>query len=316
MRRYLIHRLVQLPITLLLVCVIAFTVIRLLPGDPAMAWLGESFAGDEESYRAARAELGLDQPWPVQFAHWLAHIAQGDMGISARIHLPVGQVILQRIPITLELTLLGMLIAAIIGVPAAVISAVRPNSMWDRVATVGAIAGMAIPDFWLGLLLIYLLGVALKWLPPSGFTSLTGDPGGNLKLMIMPAVTIGLGRAATVMRQTRGALLDVLGSAYVRTARAKGLMEVAVIWRHAFPNALLPVVTVIGLQIGRLVGAAVMVETIFAIPGLGRWAINSILFRDYSALQGVIMVFALWVLLINLLTDLLYAYLDPRIRLE
>ena len=281
-----------------------------------MAWLGETMAADKEAYQYMRTRLGLDQPWPVQYVRWFAQIARGDMGISARIRLPVGQVILQRIPITLELTVLGMLLAIGIGVPAAVISAVRPNSMLDKIGSVVAIAGMAIPDFWLGILLIYLLGVGLKWLPPSGFVSLTEDLVGNLKLMIMPATTIGLIQAASIMRQTRGALLDVWGQDYIRTARAKGLAERVVIQRHALRNALLPVVTIMGLQIGRLVGATVIVETIFCIPGLGRWATTSILFRDYSALQGVILVFAVWVLLVNLLTDLLYAYLDPRIRFE
>jgi len=315
-QKYLVQRLVQLPVTILFVSIIAFTVIRLLPGDPAMAWLGESFAGDEELYQATRAKLGLDQPWPVQFARWMAQIARGDLGVSARIRLPVSQVILQRIPITLELIVFSMLLAILVGVPAAIISAVRPNSMWDKIGTLGAIGGMALPDFWLGILLIYLFGVALKWLPPSGFTPPTEDLASNLKLMIMPAMTIGLVHSAGIMRQTRAALLDVLGQGYVRTARAKGLAELLVIRRHALRNALLPVVTIIGMQLGRLIGAAVIVETIFAIPGLGRWATDSILFRDYSALQGVILVFALWVLIINLLTDLLYAYLDPRIRLE
>jgi len=316
MTKYLVQRLVQLPVALFSVTLIAFILVRMLPGDPAMAWMGEANAHDEVRYQAARAQLGLDQPLPVQYGRWVAQLLHGNMGISARIRLPVSQIVLQRIPITLELTIFGMFMAILIGVPVAVVSAVRPNSVWDKLGTVGAIAGMAIPDFLLAILLIYSLGVALHLLPPSGYTPITKDPVGNLRLMIMPVITIGLAQVAGVMRQTRGALLDVLGQDYVRLARAKGLSELVVIRRHALRNALLPVVTIIGMQTARLVGSAVLVETVFAIPGLGRWATDSILFRDYAALQGVVLAFALWVLVINLLTDLLYAYMDPRIHFQ
>lgn len=315
MNRYVARRLLQVPVTLFIVSVIAFIVIRMLPGDPATAWLGEALAGDAEAYRAMRLKLGLDEPWLVQYSRWIGQVVQGDLGISARSRQPVLETIWSRIPVTLELTVLGLVLATVVAIPLAILSAVRPNSIWDQVATVGAIAGLAIPDFWLGILLIYLFGVNLKWLPPSGFIPLVENPAENVRLMILPIITLGAVQVAQIMRQTRSGLLSVMQQDYIRTARAKGLRELAVIRRHALGNVLLIIVTIIGLQTGRLVGAAVVVETIFAMPGLGRLAADSILFRDYSALQGVILAFAIWVLAINLLTDLLYAYLDPRIRL-
>lgn len=316
MQKYLARRLIQVPITLFFVSIIAFVLIRMLPGDPATAWLGEALAGDQEAYQAMRLKLGLDEPWVVQYGRWMGQILQGDLGISARSRLPVLETIWMRLPVTLELTVLGLLLAVLIAIPLAVISAVFPNSIWDRVATLAANAGLAIPDFWLGILLIYLFAVSLKWLPPSGFVPMPEDLYENARLLILPIVTLGAVQVAQIMRQTRAGLLGVLQQDYVRTARAKGLSELTVIRRHALSNALLIVVTIIGLQTGRLVGAAVVVETIFAMPGLGRLAADSILFRDYSALQGVILVFAIWVLSINLVTDLAYAYLDPRIRLS
>jgi len=220
----------------------------------------------------------------------------------------------QRLPVTLELTFLGMLVAALLAFPAGIFSAMRPGSLLDTVATMGVIGGLAIPDFWLGIMMIYLFAVALHLLPPSGFTPIATDLGMNLQMMVLPALAVGLAQAAILMRQIRSALLEVLHREYVTTARAKGLGEALVVRRHALRNALIPVVTLFGLQTGRVFGTAVVIETIFGLPGLARLAVDSVAFRDYSALQGTILFFAVIVLLVNLFTDLIYGFLDPRIR--
>ncbi len=314
MWKYALGRLLRLVPSLLLISVITFALARLLPGDPALAYLGESAPRDQVAYQAVRAELGLDDALPLQYLRWLGKALQGDFGKSVRTHEAVLTGIRQRFPITLELTMAAMLVAALIAIPAGIASAVKPNSWLDNLGTVGAMAGVAIPDFWLGILLIYLLALALHWLPASGFTPPDQSLALNLKMMIMPALALGAAQAGIIMRQVRSSLIEVLNLEYVTTARSKGLSEAAVVRRHALKNGLIPVVTVLGLQTGRLMGGAVIIETIFALPGMGRMTADSIYFRDYSPLQATVLLFGVGVVLINLVADLTYAYLDPRIR--
>ena len=314
MTAFIIRRFVSMVPTLLLVSVVTFALAHMMPGDPALAYLGETAPRDQVAYQAMRKELGLDKPVVVQYITWMEHVARGDLGTSVRSQDSVSSEIAQRAPVTLELTFLGMLVAGLIAVPAGIYSAMRPGIFLDTVATMGVIGGLAIPDFWLGIMMIYLFAVALHVLPPSGFTPITSDLGMNLKMMVLPALAVGLGQAAILMRQIRSSLLEVLHREYVTTARAKGLAESLVVRRHALRNALIPVVTLFGLQTGRVFGTAVVIETVFGLPGLARLAVDSVTFRDYSALQGTILLFALIVLLINLATDLVYGFLDPRIR--
>ena len=314
MTAFIVRRFVSMVPTLLLVSVVTFALAHMMPGDPALAYLGETAPRDQVAYQAMRKQLGLDQPVVVQYVTWMEHVARGDLGTSVRSQDSVSSEIAQRAPVTLELTFLGMLVAGLIALPAGIYSAMRPGTLLDNLATMGVIGGLAIPDFWLGILMIYLFAVALHVLPPSGFTPLTTDVGMNLQMMVLPALAVGLAQAATLMRQIRSSLLEVLHREYVTTARAKGLAEAIVVRRHALRNAMIPVVTLFGLQTGRVFGTAVVIETIFGLPGLARLAVDSVTFRDYSALQGTILLFALIVLLINLATDLVYGFLDPRIR--
>jgi peptide/nickel transport system permease protein len=275
--------------------------------------LGEN-AGDQRTYQALRHDLGLDQPVYVQYFNWLGRVLQGDFGRSIRTNETVAAVLLQRIPVSLYIGAAGLLVGLAIGLAVAIASALRPGSRVDSIGTVLAMGGVAIPSFWQALLFMYVFAVLLRWLPPSGFTSPAQDPLLSLKMLIMPALVLGTHSAAVIMRQGRSALLEVLQQDYVTTARSKGLGERWVVGRHALKNAMIPIVTVIGLQIGNLVSGAAITETIFAIPGVGRAAVDAIFFRDYPVLQGAVLVLTLAVLIANLLTDLVYAYLDPRIR--
>jgi peptide/nickel transport system permease protein len=313
-KTYLLRRLLHAIPTLLLVTVVTFSITMLLPGDPALAFLGEAAAMDKVAYDAMRRELGLDQPIPIQYAFWLGRAVRGDLGTSIRTREPVWDSMRARFPITLQLTVTAMLIALLVAVPVGIISAIRPNSRLDVAGTMVAIGGLAIPSFWLGIMLIFVFALWLRWLPPSGYTSPGTSLGMNLQMMLLPAIVLGTEQAAVIMRQVRSALIDVLHQEYVTTAWAKGLHEGVVVRRHALRNALIPVITIIGLQTGRLIGGAVVVETVFALPGLGRLAADSIFFRDFPSLQGVVLVLALAVFVSNLITDALYSYLDPRIR--
>jgi peptide/nickel transport system permease protein len=314
MRRFIVRRLLTMIPTIFVVSVIAFSILALLPGDPALAILGESQAKDQVAYDALRKELGLDRPVPVRYLDWATKALRGDLGTSTRTNEPVLQGILQRLPATILLSVLAMALALAIAFPLGIVSAVRPNSKTDIVGTILAMSGVAMPGFWLGIVLVFVFAVLLRWLPASGYVPPQDNLGASLRLMIMPAFTLGTGLAAVITRQVRSCLLDVLESDYIRTARAKGLRPQLVIQRHALKNALIPVVTVIGLQTGRLFGGTVVVESIFAIPGVGRLAVDSIYFRDFPMVQGIVLVLALAVLLTNLLTDVLYAYIDPRIK--
>jgi len=296
------------------VSIVTFSVTLMLPGDPALAYIGEANINNREMYQAVRQELGLDEPIPVQYLKWLGRAVHADFGRSIRTREPAVEGLMARLPVTVELAAIAMVISLVIAVPAGILSAVRPNSKLDLSGTMVAMAGIAIPDFWLAILLIYVMAVWLRVLPSSGYVPLDQGLWANLQSMLLPSIALGMGLAGVVMRQLRSSLIEVLQQEYVLAARAKGLRPSIVLRRHALKNALIPVVTVIGLQAGRLFGGAVLIETIFSLPGLGRLATDSILFRDYPMLEGVVFILALAVMLSNLMTDVTYAALDPRIR--
>jgi len=312
--QYLLRRMVQLVPVLLVVTLVTFVIALLLPGDPALAYLGEYSLHNKVAYQAVRRELGLDRPIPVQYAMWLARALQGDLGRSVLSREPVLRGLQARFPITLELMVLVLLLAPLVAIPVGILSAVRPNSKEDVAGTILAIGGAAVPDFWLGILLIYAFGLGLRILPVSGYVPLSAGGWENIKSMLLPATTLGVYLMAILTRQMRSSLLSVLQQEYVTVARAKGLRDRAIVGRHALRNALFPVVTVIGLQTGRMLGGAVIVETIFALPGLGRAAADAVLQRDFPMLQGVVLIAALAVVMANLVTDVCYALLDPRVR--
>lgn len=309
---YILKRLASMVPVLFLVSVVIFMIIHLTPGDPVLVMLGEE--ASPEARDRLRAELGLDQPLPIQYVIWAGRVMRGDLGNSIRTHQPVSEAILQRLPVTIELSIAAMLVSLAIALPAGIISALRRNSAADITSSVLALLGVSVPNFFLAVLLIWIFALNLRWLPPIGFVPLLQDPVGNLKSLIMPAVTLGTALAAVTTRQMRGSLLEVLGNDYIRTAWAKGLDEALVVQRHALKNALIPVVTVVGLQMGNLLGSAIITETIFALPGVGRMVVDSIFQRDFPMVQGIVLYLALMFLVINLLVDLTYAYLDPRIR--
>ena len=297
---------------LVLVSVVIFMIIHLTPGDPVLVMLGEE--ASPEARDRLREELGLNAPLPVQYVLWAGRVVRGDLGHSIRTHQPVSEAILQRLPVTIELSLAAMLVSLSIALPAGIISALRRNTAADIGSSILALLGVSVPNFFLAILLIYVFALNLRWLPPIGFTPIIQDFGANLRGLIMPAVTLGTALAAVTTRQMRGSLLEVLGNDYIRTAWAKGLREGLVIQRHALKNALIPVITVVGLQMGNLLGSAIITETIFALPGVGRMVVDSIFQRDFPMVQGIVLYLALIFLVINLLVDMTYAYLDPRIR--
>lgn len=313
MRQYILRRLASTVPVLLIVSVIAFGLLYVLPGDPAVAILGEN-AGNQQTYLALRHELGLDQPLYAQYLSWLGRVLHGDLGRSVRTNEAVADVLMRRVPISVYLGVAGLVIGVALGLSVAVASALRPGGRVDSLGTIFAMSGVALPSFWQALLLMYVFAVLLRWLPPSGFTSPFQDPVLSAKMLAMPAIVLGTHSAAVIMRQARSALLEVLEQDYITTARAKGLRQQLVIGRHALKNAMIPVTTVLGLQVGALVSGAAITETVFAIPGVGRAAVDAIFFRDYPVLQGAVLLLTLAVLVANLLTDLAYAYLDPRIR--
>jgi peptide/nickel transport system permease protein len=292
---------------------LAFALLYVLPGDPAVAMLGEN-AGNQQIYQALRHDLGLDQPLYLQYLTWLGRVLRGDLGHSIRTSEPVSAVLMQRVPISLYLGTAGLLVGLVIGLAVAVLSALRPGSKIDSLGTVLAMGGVAMPSFWQALLLVYVFAVLLRWLPPSGFTSPFSDAWLSVRMLILPAIVLGTHSAAVIMRQGRSALMEVLEQDYIVTARSKGLGDRPVVARHALKNAMIPIVTVVGLQIGSVVSGAAITETVFAIPGVGRAAVDAIFFRDYPVLQGAVLILTLSVLIANLATDVAYAYLDPRIR--
>jgi peptide/nickel transport system permease protein len=311
---FILRRIVATIPVLLLLSFIVFSFIHLTPGDPVLIMLGEE--SDPQTAAALRQELGLDRPVYEQFLRWLWRLLQGNLGRSIRTHQPVLHAILERLPVTIELTVLSMLISLVIALPAGIISALRRNSALDALSTTAALTGVSIPNFFLGVLLIFAFALWLRWLPASGYIPPWQGLTLNLKTMILPAITLGTGLAAIVMRMTRSALLEVLRQDYILTARAKGLTETAVIAGHALKNALIPVTTILGLQTGALLGGAVLTETIFALPGLGRLVVDNIFARDFPMVQGVVLFLALIRIACNLGVDIAYAFLDPRIRYD
>jgi peptide/nickel transport system permease protein len=299
---------------LLVVSIVVFSLIHLTPGDPVTIMLREE--ADPATAATLRRQLGLDRPLPVQYATWLGHALRGDLGRSIRTNQPVAEAIRQRVPVTLSLAAAALLVALLVGLPAGILGAVRRNSVVDLLTAGLAVSGVSLPTFWLGVLLVFWFSVTLGWLPPIGWVSPSRDLGGWLRSLILPAVTLGTAIAAVVMRMTRTSLVEVLDVDYIRTARAKGLAERRILLGHALRNALIPVVTEIGLQAGALLGGAVITETIFALPGIGRLLVDAIFQRDFPIVQGVVLVLAVNFLAISFLVDLAYAWLDPRIRYD
>ena len=315
MTRYVAGRLLALVPVILLVSVAAFSFIHLLPGDPVVALLGTSGQSlTPQQLKIARHDLGLDRPLPVQYFDWASKAVTGNLGRSAVTRQVITKALRDRFPITLQLTIASFIVSLLIALPTGVIAAYRRNSLLDRILTVIALGGVAMPSFWLGILLILAFAVQVHWMPPSGYVSFGSNATEWLRHLVLPAVTLGAVQAAVVMRQTRSSLLEVLNEDYVRTARAKGLAERRVVLLHGLRNAMLPVVTVAGLQVSRLLGGAVVIETVFALPGFGRYGVDAIFIRDYPVVQAVVLVTAVIVVLTNLFTDLLYGVLDPRIR--
>ena len=312
MGRYLLQRLATILPTLFFVSVLIFGLQQLLPGDPAIALAGEDRDPNVVAY--LRAKFHLDEPLPMRYGYWLAGVLRGDLGESVRIQKPVTELIVEKLPVTIELAALAMLIALVIGVTAGVISAVKKDTWWDYGANIFALWGLSTPNFWLGILLILLFAVQLGWLPASGYVSPFEDLKANLAAMIMPAFVLGNAFAAVLMRHTRSAMLQVLSSDYVRTARAKGLDERTVVLKHALRNALIPVITLGALGLGELLGGAVLTEQVFSIPGFGKLIVDAVFNRDYSVVQGVVLCTATAYLSLNLLADLAYYLVNPRMR--
>lgn len=311
---YFTRRLAAAAVVVVLVSIIAFAIVSVLPGDTAAALLGEEGARDNQRYEALRIELGLDQPLVVRYANWVANAAMGDFGNSLRTGEDIGSAILSRAVPTVQLALMALLIAIVIAIPVGVMSAVYYRRWPDNVGTLFALTALATPGFWFGIMLILLFSVTLRWLPPSGYIPFFTDPVGSLKLMFMPSLALATGFTGVLIRQVRSSVLEVLNEDYITTARSKGLSRSTVLFRHALRNALLPVVTLVGLQLGGLFGGAATVETVFSIPGLGRLAVDSIFYRDFTMIQALMLVLALSVLVASLLTDLIYSRIDPRIR--
>jgi peptide/nickel transport system permease protein len=312
MLTFLGNRILQLVPTLFFVSVIIFSLQQLLPGDPATIMAGEE--RDPAVIAQIRAQYRLDQPIPVQYVYWVKGVLTGDLGESMRIKQPVRSLILEKLPVTLQLGLMAIVIAVTIGVSAGIVSAVKKGTVWDYAANVFALWGLSTPNFWLGIMLIFLFSVELGWLPASGYVPLTEDWRQSLASTIMPAFVLGNAIAAVLMRHTRSAMLQALNSDYVRTARAKGLFERAVVLKHAMRNALTPVITLGALELGTLLSGAVLTEQIFTIPGFGKLIVDAVFNRDYAVVQGVVLVTATIYITLNLLADIAYVLVNPRLR--
>jgi peptide/nickel transport system permease protein len=312
MLSYLTGRAVALVPVLLVVAVVVFLMIHLTPGDPARVLLGQD--ATPEQVEALRHDMGLDRPLAVQFALWLGRAVRGDLGLSLFQHVPVTADIIQHASPTVMLSLMAITVSLCIGIPAGVVSAVYRNSWLDQGSLALAMLGAAVPSFWLGLSLIIVFAVNLGWLPSSGYRSPIEGVGLSLHYLLLPALALGLPNSSLIIRFTRSSLLDVIGNDYIRTARAKGVSERKVIFHHAFRNALVPILTVVGLTFAALMGGAVVTETVFSLPGIGQLVVSSVLRRDYPVIQGVILLVATVYVLINLLVDLLYFLVDPRVK--
>lgn len=309
---FLARRLLQLIPTLFIVTVIIFLLQQLLPGDPALVMAGEE--RDPAVIEQIRREYRLDQPLPVQYVYWVKNALSGNLGESMRLKEPVSRLVAQKFPVTLQLALMAMVISLVIGVTAGVISAVKKNSVTDYVVNLFALWGISTPNFWLGIMLIFLFSVQLGWLPASGYVSPFEDFWQSIKTTILPAFVLGNSLAAVLMRHTRSAMLQAMSADYVRTARAKGLAEKVVIVKHAMRNALTPVITLGALELGTLLSGAVLTEQVFSIPGFGKLIVDSVFNRDYAVVQGVTLITATTYILLNLLADVAYVLVNPRLR--
>ena len=308
--RYILERILLAIPTLLAMSLFVFLLIRLVPGDPVQTMLG--FRATPQNVATIRHQLHLDEPLVTQYFDWLSGLLHGDLGRDYISHAPLSELLSNAIPVTLELTFLSMTLALVVGVPLGVLAAARPGAI-RRAMDGFVIVGVSIPDFWLGTLLVLLFAATLVWLPPSGYTPFTADPLGNLRYMTLPVVTLAVGEAAYIARTTRGAMDEALGAPFVTFLRAKGLAERSIIFRHALRNASVPIVTVAGIQFGVLLGGAIVIETLFGLPGVGRLTVTAINQRNYTVVQGAVLVIATLFILVNLATDLLYGWLDPRI---
>ncbi len=306
MIQYSLNRLLQAIPVLLGVIIITFVLMYIIPGDPVVSMVGERYS--EETVQRLRQELHLDDPLPLQFLRYVGNVLQGNFGNSFITGEPVAALIIEKFPNTMMLAITAMFFAILIGLTAGIMSSVRPGSFMDRGIMVLALAGISAPVFWVGLILVLVVGVMLQWLPPTGF--------GGIEYLILPALTLGLRSAAYLARLTRATMLDVLSHDYIRTARSKGLPEWKVFIKHAFPNTLIPVITIIGTDFGSYLSGAVLTESIFGWPGIGRLALEAIMKRDFPVIQGTVLFMAIMFVLMNVLVDLLYGVVDPRIRLE
>jgi len=309
---YLVQRLGTIIPTLFFVSILIFSLQQLLPGDAALILAGEDRDPNVVAY--LRAKFHLDEPLPVRYLYWIGGVLQGDLGDSLRIQQPVLDLILQKLPVTVQLASMAMVIALVIGISAGIVSAVLKDSVWDYAANVVALWGLSTPNFWLGIMLILLFSVSLGWLPASGYVSPFEDLKASLASMIMPAFVLGNAIAAVLMRHTRSAMLQVLNADYVRTARAKGLVERIVVLKHALRNALIPIITLGALEFGTLLSGAVLTEQVFTIPGFGKLIVDAVFNRDYAVVQGVVLVTATTYITLNLLADLAYFLVNPRLR--
>lgn len=313
MSTFIARRLLQSVPVVLLVSVLVFTALNFVPGDPILARQGTQMSLTPEALAKLRAELGLDQPLWVRYLRWIGDALHGDLGTSYYNQNRVSDLVAQRLPATLQLALAALAIALLIAVPVGILAAVKQNSLFDYLGTMLVTVGMSLPGFWLGIMLILLFSVALGWLPAVGYVPLAQDPGQNLKHLILPAFTLGVILAAPIMRFLRSSVLEVIRQDFVMAARAKGLRERAVVLRHVLKNALIPTITVIGLQLGQLLGGAVVIEWVFGWPGLGQLTVDAIKMRDYAVIQSTVLLFAVGFVVVNLAVDLLYGALDPRI---
>lgn len=310
---WLLRRVGQVIPTLLILSFLIFGLQQLMPGDPALILAGEE-RGDPAVLAAIRAELGLDRPIHEQYLLWMGKVLTGDFGFSWRIRVPVSELILAKLPVTFQLASMAFVIAVLIGVPLGILSAVKKDTPADWAANGAALFGISTPNFWLGIMMILLFSVELGWLPPSGYVPITEDFWQSISTTIMPAFVLGTGVASVLMRHTRAAMLTALSQDYVRTARAKGLKERVVVWKHALRNALIPVVTLGAIEFGRLLAGAVLTEQIFTIPGFGKLIVDAVFNRDYPVVQGVVLATALIFVLLSLVADMLYMAINPRLR--
>jgi peptide/nickel transport system permease protein len=312
MTRIILRRLMVALPTMILVSMLVFALQKLLPGDPVLAMAGEE--RDPAVLEYLRDKYRLNDPIPVQYFAWIGQVVQGDFGISLRTDAPVTELIAQKLPVTIQLAAMAMVFALLIGIPAGIIAAVRKGTAVDYAANIFALSGLSIPNFWLGIMLILLVSVEWRLLPASGYVSPSQDLWLSLKTMLMPSFVLGNALAATLMRHTRSAMLGVLRSDYIRTARAKGLLGPAVVLKHAFRNALVPIVTLVTLLFGELLAGAVLTEQVFTIPGFGKLIVDAVFNRDYAVVQGVVLCTAIGFIAMNLLADVLYILINPRLR--